>query len=257
MSLSPEMEIELNDLEILGAGQTVAQDPLVVNTSLIPSDELVIETVALDPTDIAELRTNGTSRSYATVQHTRAYHHIAALKLASGEKAGVVAASLNLQPSTISRLLAQPQFQELVEGYRQEFVNEAVDTFQLMRAVSAEAVSAIHEKLIGEERGSIPLEALRRIGETFADRTGHSPIRRSEALNFNASGSISDLALERIKKRHGEDNRYQAPVPLQADLEKNHEKESSDLGAKGSITAIFKSVEEPKALKPSSEGEGV
>jgi len=244
------LDLQLEDLDM----GLLAQGPLVVNTSRIPPEDLIVEAVPLDPADIAELTRGGPSRSYATVQHTRAYHHIAALKLASGEKATVVAASLNLRPSTISRLLAQSQFQELVENYRQEFVNEAVDTFQLMQLVSAEAVSAIHEKLIGDERDQIPLEALRRIGETFADRTGHSPIRRSESLNVNASGNISDLVLERVKKRHGEDARYKPQLSQPAALEASHEKESKDQGAAVSISAIFESVEQEPAKLYSGEG---
>jgi hypothetical protein len=179
------------------------------------------------------------------------------LKLAAGEKAGVVASALNLTPQTISRLLAQPQFQELVENYRQEFVEQAVDTFQLMRAVSAEAVSAIHERLIGDERDGIPLEALRRIGETFTDRTGHSPVRRSEALNVNASGTITDLALERVKARHGEDARYRPQLPQQAQLEEDHAQEAADQGAKNSIAEIFKPVAELQVVGPSGKGPGV
>lgn len=252
MVMSPEIEL---DLDIIGGPSS--QGPLVVNTSKIPPEDLVIEAVPLDAADIAELTQSGPSRSYATVQHTRAYHHIAALKLAGGEKAGVVANSLNLQPSTISRLLAQPQFQELVEGYRDQFVSQAVNTYELMQMVSMEAVSAIHEKLIGDERDAIPLEALRRIGETFSDRTGYSPIRRSESINLNASGDLSDIALERIKSRHGEDAHYKPPVSQQAQLEAEHAQEAEDQGAKGSIAAVFESVGELKVIGPASEGKSL
>ncbi|MGW8179526.1 MAG: hypothetical protein ACWGQW_12325 [bacterium] len=254
---SAELEIELNDLEILGVPSLPeSQGPLIVNTSNIPPSELVVEAVPLDQSDIQELINAGPSRSYATVQHTRAYHHIAALKLASGEKPTVVAASLNLKPSTISRLQKDPQFMELIEDYRQQFVTQAVNTFELMQLVSMEAVTAIHEKLIGDERDSIPLEALRRIGETFADRTGHSPVRRSESLNVNASGQISDIALERVKARHREDARYR-PELLQQTLEAGHAQEAENIGAKGSISAIFESVEEPKAERDSGEGKSL
>jgi hypothetical protein len=250
--MSPEIELDLDEL----SGPS-SQGPLVVNTSKTPPEDLVIETVSLDAADIAELTQSGPSRSYATVQHTRAYHHIAALKLAGGEKAGIVASSLNLKPSTISRLQADPQFKELVEGYRDQFVHQAVSTYELMQMVSMEAVSAIHEKLIGEERDTIPLEALRRIGETFSDRTGYSPIRRSESLSVNASGDLSDIALERIKQRHGEDAHYKPPLSQQTQLEAGHQKATEDLGAKGSIAAVFESVEELKVIGPSSEGKSL
>lgn len=249
MTTAPEIEISLDD--ILGPA------PLVVNTSPQSPEELVIEAVPLSPDDIAELVQLGPSRSYATVQHTRAYHHIAALRLAAGEKAGVVAAALHLQPSTISRLQQDAQFNELVENYRGRFVEKSLNTYELMEMVTAEAASAIHERLIGDERDSIPLEALRRIGETFSDRTGHSPIRRSESLNVNASGSITDIALERVKKRHGEDAFYRRPSVSQPALEEGHAQETLDQGAEVSISAVFKSVEKQEVLVTSGEGSGV
>jgi hypothetical protein len=229
---------------------------LVVNTSHIDCSELVLETLPLSECDVDELNQLGPSRSYATVQHTRAYHHIAALKLAGGEKAGVVARSLNLEPQTLSRLQKDPQFMDLVEGYREEFVHEAVSTFQLMELISMEAASAIHERLIGEERDTIPLEALRRIGETFTDRTGHSPVRRSESLNVSATGSIADVTLQRVKDRHGEDALYQSPVSQPA-LEEGHAQEALDQGAKGSIAAVFESVEEKQVVVATGEGPSV
>lgn len=246
--MSAGMEISLDDLPVA---------PLVVNTSEQKDTDLVIESVALSEEDVAELFQTGPSRSYATVQHTRAYHHIAALKLAAGEKACVVARSLNLTDQTICRLQKDPQFKDLVESYREQFVSQAVSTFELMQIVSMEATSAIHERLIGAERDQIPLEALRRIGETFSDRTGHSPVRRSESLNVNASGSISDIGLERVKARHGEDVRYSRPQLPQEALEEGHKDEAEDQGAKTSIAAVFESVEEQEVLVASGQGKGV
>lgn len=247
---APEIEITLEELFSPSA-------PLVVNTSKTSPEELIQEVVLLGEADVAELLQTGPSRSYATVQHTRAYHHIAALRLAAGEKAGVVAQSLNLQPSTISRLQQDPQFRDLVENYREEFVDKAVNTYELMQLVTMEATTAIHERLIGDERDAIPLEALRRIGETFSDRTGHSPIRRSESLNVNASGNISDLGLERVKARHGEDAIYRKSELPQETLEEGHAQAALDQGAKGSIAAVFESVEPDKVLVPASKGEGI
>jgi hypothetical protein len=247
--MSADLELTLDEL-------FSTPPPLVVNTSSKDTGDLVLESVALAECDVAELQALGPSRSYATVQHTRAYHHIAALRLASGEKAGVVARSLNLEAQTLSRLQKDPQFMDLVEGYRTEFVDQAVSTFQLMELISMEAASAIHERLIGGERDTIPLEALRRIGETFADRTGHSPVRRSESLNVSASGSIADVTLQRVKDRHGEDALYQSPVSQPA-LEEGHAQEALDQGAKGSIAAVFESVEEKQVVVTSSEGAGI
>ena len=234
-----------------------AQSPLIVNTSKVAVEKLVREIIDLEPQDVADLVTTGPSRSYANVQHIRAYHHIAALKLASGEKAVSVAHALHLTQQTVCRLQQDPQFKDLVEHYRGELVTKALGAFELMELVTMESLTALHERLIGDGRDDIPFEALRRVGETFTDRTGHSPIRRSESLNVNASGQISDLALERIKKLNPQDARYIQSNPQQAALEAVHQAEAKDQGAETSIAAIFKSVESTKAELPPSEGPSV
>ena len=250
MTVAPDIEISLDDL-------FSPTSPLVVNTSHIDPEELIVEVVSLSTDDIDELQQLGTSRSYATLQHTRAYHHIAALRLASGEKAGVVAAALHLTAATLSRLQKAPQFIDLVEYYRGEFIQKSLNTYELMELITTEAATAIHERLIGDERGTIPLEALRRIGETFADRTGNSPIRRSESLNVNASGTISDLGLERVKSRHGEDVKYDRPQLPQQTLEERHAQEALDQGAKGSIAAVFEPVEQVEVVVNAGSGKSL
>lgn len=180
---------------------------LVRETRAAKVVDLVREFVALDEEDLDALRTVGPEHSTPSLRHVRAYHHIIALRLATGERPGVIAAALGIKPATVSVLQNDPQFQATVEAYRGEVVAKAVDHTEIMSAVSFEALTALHERLISEERDEIPLESLRRIAETVTDRIGLSPVRRSESAH-HFEHSLSKETLERVKTLHSEDATY-------------------------------------------------
>ena len=200
--------------------------------------DLVIECVPLSDEDLAVLAQTGPSRSQPTLKHMRAHHHTIAIQLATGTRAVDICAQLGLTPQTLTKLL--------VEGYRGDVVTKAIDTVELMGLALQETVTAIHEQLVDDDsREMIPLETLRRTLETLADRTGHSPVRRSEALNRNVH-EIGRETLDRIKALHGEDTTYQAET-IEAQVISSHEEESRSIGAGTSIASAFRSVEGPEA----------
>lgn len=208
--------------------------------------DLVIECVPLSDEDLAVLAQTGPSRSQPTLKHMRAHHHTIAIQLATGTRAVDICAQLGLTPQTLTKLQKDPQFQLLVEGYRGDVVTKAIDTVELMGLALQETVTAIHEQLVDDDsREMIPLETLRRTLETLADRTGHSPVRRSEALNRNVH-EIGRETLDRIKALHGEDTTYQAET-IEAQVISSHEEESRSIGAGTSIASAFRSVEGPEA----------
>lgn len=194
------------DLEL-----NISDEDLIQGLGTLSPDDLVREIVDLDQEDLLDLDVSGPSKSMATVVHMRAYHHLAALKLACGEKASTVAAALKLTPQTMTRLVQSPQFADLISEYRDKIVDKHLQQVEMMELVNGEAVSAIHEKLIGDERETIPLEALRRLVETFSDRTGHSPIRRSQSVNFSQTQTLSETTLNEIREIHSENVRYIPP----------------------------------------------
>ena len=229
------LEIQIGDLEIQAIQGSY--------------DSLVIESVPLDAADLELLVSEGPARSTQVLKHIRAYHHLAALRLATGEKAGVVAAALSLSPQTISRLMKDEQFCELIETYRGEVVKKTVDQVEMLGLVTLEAVTAIHEKLIGDDRDDISLESLRRIAETGLDRIGHSPVRRSESFNRHEH-DIGSTTLEHIKSLHKENATYIPPPSPAAQLEADHKAEAEAVGAGSSIIEVLQpaQVEKPEGL---------
>jgi len=210
-------------------------------------DEIVREIIPLEKSDLQALEVLGPKRSQSKLQNLKAYHHNIALRLAAGEKAVHICKELSLSPQTITRLQKSAQFQELIESYRSRLVSKTEDAFELMGLVSTESLVALYERLVGDERAEIPLELLRRISETFVDRTGHSPIRRSETLSRHQH-ELSREMLERVKELHGEDTAY--PVKeLSASSVTVHKIESESAGAAASINGAFKPT-------PKAEGNG-
>lgn len=208
-------------------------------------EELVRELVPLEASDIDALKLCGPSRSMSGLQHLRVYHRVVALKLAMGDRPVAIAASLGLQPSTISRLQKNQQFQQLVDDFSNKLVDKAIDHFELMEMISGELLIAMHEKLTADDRGDIPLESLRRTAETILDRTGHSPVRRSETLS-RVQHELGTQTIERIRQLHSENTTYEAPA-IEATAVSVHEEESADSGAAGCISGAFEPVAEDKA----------
>lgn len=170
--------------------------------TLAPFDSLVREVVPLEEGDLQALKESGPSRSQIGLKHIRAYHHMVALRLATGERPVQICAALGITPQTITKLRDSPQFMELVEGFREKLVEKAVDHFELMSLVSAESLTLLHQKLNDEALEDIPFETLRRLTETFVDRIGHSPIRRSESTNRHTH-ALDSGTIDRIKSLHG------------------------------------------------------
>jgi len=220
-------------------------------------DELMREVIPLEAIDLEQLLDSGPSRSQSGVQHIRAFHHNVAMRLAAGEKPVQICAVLRIQPQTVTKLCKDEQFKELIELYRAKVVERVVDSYELMSLVTEETLMALHEKLTDEEeRKLIPFEALRRTAETFADRTGHSPVRRSETLSRQVH-ELSTDSIERIKALHAEHNTYEVKSVLSGEIVEVHKTESKSQGAGVSITDAFKPAHASTAEGDSSGGEGV
>jgi hypothetical protein len=248
MSLSNESSaLDLDSLSDL--------EPLVTATPDVSYEGLVREIIPLEKADLEMLDLQGPARSQSGIQHLRAFHHIIALKLAAGERPRDVCLSLSITPQTISKLNKDEQFQQLIELYRGEVVQKVVDSFELMGLVTAESLMALHERLVGDERDSLPVEGLRRIAETFADRTGHSPIRRSETMS-RVSHELTSESVRRIKALHSENSAY-TPETIEAEVISTREAESQSEGAALSIADAFKPVAEDEADRQESRGSDV
>jgi hypothetical protein len=245
LAASPSLDLDIDQL--LGSTE-----------EKVDFDDCVREMILLEESDLEALELSGPSRSMAGVQHMRAFHHAIALKLAAGVRPFEICAELAVTPQTVTRLSQDEQFKLLIEGYREKLVDKAIDNFQLMDMVASECLLAMHERVTSSERDEISFEGLRRTAETLVDRTGHSPVRRSESTSRHEH-ALSASTIDRLKKLHAEDSAYQGEPPkaIEAEVISSHEKESKDSGAAPSISDGFKPVAETEASRPSGPGEGI
>lgn len=242
--------------ELQNAAEELVEERLLNGVDSRPYDDLVREVVELEEADLVALRVAGPEHSQTQVKHIRAYHHMVALRLALGERPIQICASIGLTPQTITRLQNSPQFAELVESYRGRVIEKAIDHAELMSTVSAEALSAIMERLDSDERENIPIEMLRRLAETFVDRIGHSPVRRSESSTTHRV-ELGAEALERIKTLHSERRRLEdhPTVTIEASYSK-HEEDSRSSGALESAAACFQSAQGETSPQDPDAGSG-
>ena len=230
--------------------------PLVVNSIEEEKyDVLVREELLLEESDLQILDATGPARSQSGIQHLRAIHHNIAMRLAAGDKPVAICATLRVTPQTITKLEKDAQFQSLIAHYREDVVQEVIDSHGMMSLVAQESLRALHERLIGEDRESIATETLRRIGETFVDRTGHSPVRRSESLSHHTH-EVNSATVQRVKALHAEDNTYEAevvePSPTMPQIAAPKDPEDTI-----SLASLFKPTQKAEAPADSTAGDNL
>lgn len=190
----------------------------------------VKELVELHPDDLAVLRDEGPSHTLPRLQRLRAIHHSIAIRLAGGERPVDISCSLAVSQQTISKLTHDPQFIELVESYRGRFEDRVADTFQLLSAVKVEALNTLLERFEDDsERSQIGIETLRKLVETTADRTGESPIRRSENVHHHKGGLADDL-VQRLIDAHAESPEWSQENVIDVTPENGHASSASGQG---------------------------
>lgn len=127
-------------------------------------------------------------------------HHFLARIIASGVSMAEASAITGYAPATISNLKTTPAFEELIEFYRETLMTAAdgaVDKIATLRDV---AVVRLTERLTDDEEAKkVKTDALNRIIQTTADRTGLGP--RTTSVNVNIG--IAER-LEAARKRVAE-----------------------------------------------------
>jgi len=246
-------------LQDLGLASSAAA-PLVKSIRFKPLADLMREFIPLAESDLQILAVRGPEHSQTQIRHIRAYHHMVALRLAIGERVGEIAAALGLTPQTITKLQSTPQFADLVESYRGRIVEKAINHVELMSVVSAEALMALHEKLTADDRDELPVETLRRLAETFVDRIGHSPVRRSETSSVHRI-ELDARQIEHIKSLHGDSRRFASVSPSQeadfveAALSTHDEAAAGQNALGGAAIAFLPAQREVKADSDDGTGE--
>lgn len=223
----------------------------------IPMAQLLREIVELEDGDLVALVESGPAHSQSSLQHIRAIHHVIALRLSIGERPIDISRALSLTPQTITKLCKDPQFQDLVESYQTKVLEKAVDQVELMGLAAVEATTALHERLCDpEQRGALPIDALLKVALGFADRTGHSPIRRSE-VNARHEHTLNTETIERLKALHGEDIVYDRSTVQDAEYAELGEGSEVPNGEETafSVVDLFESAQKENGDEPSAEGQ--
>ena len=127
----------------------------------------------------------------------REAHHNVARLLAAGMKPVAVASASGFTPGTISKLLLDPTFQELVTFYRTEMTSQLTDFGTRMGTLGLDASAVLHERLLDKPEEFTPGQ-LTEILKATADRTGFGVATKSTNINVNV-----DIAgrLERARER--------------------------------------------------------
>lgn len=137
-------------------------------------------------------------RPESSISRLHAKHHALARYIAldySIEDAAIIA---GYSPSGARSLLDDPTFNNLVEFYRGENADRALELGFKLKGLSNEAVEFLLEKFTDEEqRAKLTVNQAIEISKMTLDRTGHAPQTNS---NVNVNINLADR-LEAARKR--------------------------------------------------------
>lgn len=141
---------------------------------------------------------------YKRLRRIRDSHRMVARLLVLGLGPGEVAKRLGYSPGTLTRLQADPAFQELMAQYRAEVDHEFLagtdDYFELLRqnAIAAERMLSDRLAMAEEDEELLSTRELISISRDGADRIGYG--RRSTQVNVNLDFAAKlDAAINRSK----------------------------------------------------------
>lgn len=122
-------------------------------------------------------------------------HHAIARLLAAGTKPGEAAAILQMHPSRISTLQADPTFNELIGLYREKVDFAFTDALDHIAGLSKDAVVTLRDRLEDEPDKFSNKELLDVLTAT-ADRSGNGPTTTQVNINANLAERL-DAARKR------------------------------------------------------------
>lgn len=111
-------------------------------------------------------------------------HHALARCLAQGMKVWEASAITGYTPSTISILLQDPTFKELMEFYHE---NEDAQLAEFTKRATMVTITALNniQELVEDDSVPLTLEQNLTVVKTLADRTGYAPVQKSITANVN------------------------------------------------------------------------
>jgi hypothetical protein len=129
-----------------------------------------------------------------SIKKIRDSHHALARVLATGSSEAEASLITGYSPSRISILKADPQFQDLLEFYRNQAKEVTADFRARMALTGMTALAELQERL-EEEPEKISTALMKDIVKDLADRTGHVPNSGSKPgvnVNINLSDNMAN-----------------------------------------------------------------
>lgn len=180
-----ELDIELVPGPRVGPGRQAAEITAEFSRALTRADLSMPVLKSAAPPSIKEIRDS---------------HHALARVLATGTKEGEASIITGYSPSRISVLKADPQFQQLLEFYRETATDVVADFRARMADMGMDALAVLRDKLEADP-DSFSGALLKEIVMAMADRTGHAPQRGPTSVTqINVGlGDRMEAARQRMK----------------------------------------------------------
>ncbi|OYW77710.1 MAG: hypothetical protein B7Z37_03205 [Verrucomicrobia bacterium 12-59-8] len=161
-------------------------------------------TLSAMPLTLADLEDSSAPAKPSVVARLRDSHHGLARLIAEGRPRVEVSSISGYDPSYISRMEADPAFQELIEHYRNVAQAEYSHVHSRMADLASDTVQEIHQRLI-EKPDEFSPSQLNDIAKTMLDRVGLGPTKTINTNNLNASVTPEILARVRsAQQQRGE-----------------------------------------------------
>ena len=134
------------------------------------------------------------------IRALRYQHHEIARLLAAGTKPSEIGRILDVTVPTIARLIATPQFQDLLHGYTTARDHAAIDIGVRLKVAGAIALDKLTEKLEGTPGVAMPADWLTKTALGLVDRAGHAPVQRTFHASVNTAISPADIRAMRMER---------------------------------------------------------
>ena len=134
------------------------------------------------------------------IRALRYQHHEIARLLAAGTKPSEIARILEITVPTIARLIATPQFQDLLHGYTTARDHAAIDIGVRLKVAGAIALDKLTEKLEGTPGAAMPADWLTKTTLGLVDRAGHAPVQRTFNASVSTAISPADIRVMRMER---------------------------------------------------------
>lgn len=157
----------------------------------------VLSVAPLTEADLCLLEEYGPHRGANSIKELRARHHEVARLLALGRSHAEISRRTGFAYNTINKLENSPAFQELLAKYQEQRTAQVFNLGELFHLVTEESLGRLLEVLDDPEwKENLSPQDLVKILTSSADRSGYSPVQRTESRVLLMRGDLEDLKRE-------------------------------------------------------------